>query len=371
MIARSVPPVAADFLHALEAGKALCVIPLPRVELGLEPLRVLENFQIYPRDEIDLQALNVVSYPLLEFERAEAARRKREKSGHKAFHIRGNALAWYQSGLTRISLEHFRRHALIAFPCDVTSEQLFAANHKQHIAMIRAASEYAERAIDLIRFEQCRLDLPDSLPGHAGTFDLASPYSAALFYFLSDNEAYIIAGQSVTHLIAVGIGLQLEAPPSIERIGNGEVGNLARRALAMFTEALESNSDTDKFVRSLSTLEFIAGGGEYVKMEGTKTAIAAHVAKTRGRYHEISQRFRELTSDKDPVTGDQKGIRTRIVHMGHRLESIVPDPAERQSLFRDLQGYIGKPIEDLIELSDGDWQSVVDFRQRRMREIGV
>ena len=362
-MSKVLPVVVSKFLSEMQKGQSLCIMTLPRVEIGLEPIDVLDKFTIYSRGEIDLHELNIVSYPLLEFERAEAARQRLEESGAKVFHLLGNSLAWYQSGLTRISLEHFNRYALIAFPCNVTSRQLFDATHKGHIDVIRAVSEYAERAVDLVRFEQCRLDLPDSLPGHAGTFDLASPYSAALFYFLEDNEAYIIAGQCVTHLVAVGIGLELEISPSVARIGSGEVGYLARRALAMFTEALESNSETDKFIRAISTLEFIAGRGEYVGMKRAKSEISAHIATTRQQYHALSSRFRDLTNES--------GIRTRIVHRGERLESIVPDADARRALFIELHGYIAKPIQDLIDMSDHDWLAVIEFRQRRRRELGV
>ena len=311
----NLPKVVLDFLPQLEAGGILCLLPVPRVEIERE-IGLIGGYRLYPRGKIDMNGLRIVSSPQSE---AEEMQTKFEHDGH----FNSSQLSWKQSAMTGVAPSDFDKHALIVFASDMDMDMLFEGNHEDHRRLIADHAYDAERAMDTVRFDFCRMDLPATLPGRVGTLGIGSSFSTELFYSLGDHESYILGCENVTHLISCGLGLEFECSPSIQNIGNGEVGHIVRRALAMFSEALESNSETDKFVRAMSTMEFIAGGGEYLNMKKAKTNIGAHCASDKTDYLSICERFRRLTSISEEGTGLQLGYRTLIVHMGKRLEQII------------------------------------------------
>ena len=340
------------FIDDLQAGKKLCVLPVPRLLIEA-PLEGIDSIRFYPAGTLDIGELRMVSYPAYELREFD-----RRGTGH---------LGWVQSGATNLSPDDLAEQTLAAFTLDVDWERFLAGDHTFHLDLIRTAAERAEAALDVIRFESCRLDLPETLPGRAGTFDLKNPFSAALFYTLDDHESYIVGGQVVTHLLTAGLGLEISAPPSIRRIGTGEVGNIARHGLRMLSAAMEANTATSKFVQCVSLLDFLAFPGEYKAMKKAKKEIAVHVARSTKEYDDILEDIRKLIGKK--VDNVEHGLRTRIVHYGDRLEDLEPDAKERSKIFLRLQRYIGATLQNLIDMSDQTWPDVVKYRQARKDEL--
>jgi hypothetical protein len=369
IVSSVVSKVVVDFMPQLEAGMTLCLLPVPRIKIENESI-LLDKFRLYPCGEIDLDSLRIVSYPKQEFEDIEA-KFKFEVDGRQVIQVQQPELTWYQSGATKITPADFNQHALIAFASDLKMDRIFEGNHEVHKKIIADHAYEAERAMDTVRFDFCRMDLPATLPGRVGTLGIGSSFSTELFYSLVDHESYILGCENVTHLISCGLGLEFESSPSIQNIGSGEVGHIVRRALAMFSEALESNSETDKFVRAMSAIEFIAGGGEYLNMKKVKTQIGAHCASDKADYLSICKKFHRLTSITEEGTGLQLGYRTLIVHMGKRLEQIIESTVERKKLFQELQHYISKSIDDLLQFSNDSWIVVEAYRSQRLAQLGV
>ena len=342
-----------DFVDELKGGARLCVMPVPRLVLD-HKIDALKGFVFYPASTLDLEELRIVWVPGDEFARIMA-------KGEDTVHVEGSDLEWFKSASTRLTVEHFQKHALVAFTSPVNWEVFLSGDHTYHCDLLREMSEHAETAMDLLRFDFCRLHLPDTLPGRAGTFDFESPFSGALFYTLEDHESYIVGGQIVTHHLVAGLGLEISAYTGTRQIGKAETGNVVRRGLELYSAAMESNSLTSKFVQCMSLLEFLAFPDDYMQMKKVKREIAAHVAGSPLEYQAILDDIEQLTSFKDG-DGRQIGLRTCIVHHGSRFETLVPDKRDQEAIFERLEKYIGKTLSDLITLSDQPWQAVEAFR---------
>ena len=129
---------------------------------------------------------------------------------------------------------------------------------------------------------------------------------------------------------------------------------MVNHALALYSALIESNSLTAKFVQCLSLLEFLASPEEYENFKKVKKTIARYVAQDSREYEQLLERFKGLTGNK--VGDTEKGYRTRIVHMGQRLESIAPIISEREALFGELERYIRAVVNHMIKHSDKCWR---------------
>jgi hypothetical protein len=152
--------------------------------------------------------------------------------------------------------------------------------------------------------------------------------------------------------------------PSEVFLADGEVGHIAQHALSLYTALLEANNPTFKFVQALTLLEFRADPRDYRKFEDVKKIVARYVATTREEYPRILERFWELTGKKDPTTQRVIGYRTRIVHIGERLDTIIPNPDNRRKLFEELDGYIRPIIDHMIAHSQLDFTEYLELRDK-------
>lgn len=330
---------AVEFRHELVAdGQYLCVLPVPRLTLSAKTPRI-SGCVFYPAGTLDTDDLNVVSDSTREW--------------HEAVRTGEASLGWMKSTITGVGISDFDEIALVAFALQFDWDNFLDGDYKGHMELLRQASEKAEAALDLIRFSRCHLDRPDTLPGKAGALGHGSPFSAGLLYTQSDHESYIVAGQILTHTITAGLGLELDGALVFPRIESGEVGHVARRGLALLTQAMESNSQSLKFVQCMSLLDFLADPDQAKAFKKLKPSIAAHVAKAKAQYRPLMERLRELIR-----------IRTEIVHLGQRLEGIIVAAASRDALFRELHGYIGKMLNDMLRNSNLSWSEFVVLRER-------
>jgi len=126
---------------------------------------------------------------------------------------------------------------------------------------------------------------------------------------------------------------------------------------------LEANNPTSFFIQALSLLEFLADPNEYRKFEEVKKIIARYVARNAADYDALLNRFRELTSKQEETTGRQIGYRTLMVHMGKRLEDIVPDVEQRKCLFLELDKYIRAVMDHMIDHSEIGFDDYLEIRE--------
>jgi hypothetical protein len=341
------------FRDQLDAGQALCLLPLGRV-LVEQPTQLSESLILYPPTFLKADDFRVVSYPANEYRAVEAC----------GF---GNNLPWFQSGGTLLELDSVFGSALLALPVDLDWETFFEPEtHAVHLAMISSAAAKAEAVLDLVRFYYCRIDLPNTLPGPAG-YLAREGVSAALFYSLADHESYVIGGQAITHSVVIGLGLDMDSVMSVDIPDGGEVGNLARHALRLYSAALEAPDDTAKFMQLMVLLEFLSDPDRFQVMQKAKKPIARHVARDRADYEAIIADFRTLTSDDNTPN---QGLRHNIVHLGRRLEDLLGSE-DRNAVLKRLNRYVWVTLEDFIERGDADWQVILDYRRDQGLALGL
>lgn len=285
----------------------------------------------------------------------------------------GHELREFTSSLTGFGLGVLETSNLIAFSTNIDSERFESYTHQEDISLLKNLSDMAEKAMDVIRFDYCRLDLPDTLPGQVGSWEGSSDYLGALIYDPISDKARLIAGSAVeSSKVVKGIGLDMNSC-SYEPLIKSEDGELAAiftHGLMLLSDAMTSQNETVKFVRVMSLLEFLGNPHEYESWKKLKGKIASHLAMNKSDYYRIIARFRELTSDKGQ-DGEDKGLRTQIVHNGKSLSQLVQEPDDRCKLFRELQIYITAVLRDVRNMHESTWEDLVDWRSDKLQQLGI
>lgn len=282
-------------------------------------------------------------------------------------------LVHIQSQLTGFSLDLFNEFAGVGFCTSISSEKLQQHDHDADITLLSQLAGFSERSFDLLRLNYCRLDLPDTLPGPIGVWDISTPYIGALIYFPDENSWCELAGAAASYTsIVSGIGLDLDGcqtcnPPSES---DGEVGAIAAHALSLLSDAMHARNDTAKFVRCMTLLEFLGSPDDYKNWKKLKGDIACHIARDKADYLIRLEELRTFTSWENE-SNEQVGYRTLVVHHGKFIDDILPDRKDRQSLFRKLQTYSHAVIDDMIENAHMRWEEFLQFRAQKKSDLGV
>jgi hypothetical protein len=348
-------------LKSSDAKARLVIMPISRV-LVERPL-TLGSFRVFPAGEMDLSRLR----PVPNYSPDEELKR----SG--MVHLTGQRLREAATSLTGFDLKALESNAVVAFVAEIDWDDFLEAAHEQDVELLQRLSACAERALDIVRFHQCRLDLPATLPGPVGSWENSGPYLGALLYCLGDHESYLIAGEAAGYsLMSSGIGLDFDFdyPEPLPSASDGEVGAIALHALSLFSDAMYARNDTSKFLRTMTLMEFLASPGEYQNWKKAKSNIACHCAKSKQEYLHILHRLKELTSIEGPE-GAQLGFRTLVIHHGKFLEDIIPRQPERRTLFRELHGYVGAVVGDMLEHLELNWEEYSARRQSLKEDLGI
>ncbi|MGC1274307.1 MAG: hypothetical protein WBC44_11420 [Planctomycetaceae bacterium] len=339
--------ILADFADGFGSGERLIVMPLSRLQV--EQPHKIDGCVLYPPNGFDVGELRPVPNATLNRDCA-------------VDHLEGQRLREVQTTLTGFGPEVFAHNPAIAFRFGLEWNEFLDADHRFDRLLLQRLNRHVEPILDMIRFDFCRFDLPDTLPGRAGSWVGSGPHWGAILFAPEDHESYLIAGPVVTVSIVQGLGVELDRAPRLPP-GNGEIGSIARHVLALFRDVLEAGSDTHRFIRAMTLMEFLAAPDSYSGMTEATKEIACHVASNPQEYAQILERFKNLT--------DKSGLRTSIVHRGQYLEDIIPAEAERRLLFRELQGYASAVITDMLDRPQDTWKDFLSFRRERRREIGV
>lgn len=312
-----------DFSEHLVPGKLLVLMPIARVEVELPPLTYPGPVIFYPAGFANLDDLNIVP-------------NNKEASTIADF-------ASHASGITE---ETICQHSLVAFPYTLDWSEFRTGKHEYHRELIRTLSEHVDAAcLNFIRYSQCPVDIHDYLPARAGQLGSNHMMAGAILYNYALREGRLIGGDAFTHFITRGLGLPLESIEHGEFPRTGEVGQIVSHALVLFRDMLEASSSTSKFIQCLGLLEFLADPDKFLNFDKVSGIVARYSTTNMTDYKKLLDRLFDLTGKKD-------GYRNRIVHMGQRLEGILPDHEDRRKLFRELSCYIGRIIDHMIIYSD-------------------
>ncbi len=288
-----------DFNVELSEGQCLVVMPLSRVVFT--ETFTIRPFKFYPPMSIDISVLRPVPNKTIKnaLDDSEIAVLERQD------------LREVKTSITGFCPEILSQNPVIAFTVDIDWDEFLSADYEYDIALIKKLSQQAEFAKDIIRFEFCRFDLPDTLPGPVGTWEGSGQFSGALLYTPLDHESYLIAGAVIVSSIVIkGIGLEIDRIPTVSLPSPpSEVAAIARHGLRLFSDAMSANSDTTKFIRIMTLLEYLANPDSYANWKESKGDLICHIAKNKKEYCDLIERFKEFTSLRDG-SGKQRGYRT-------------------------------------------------------------
>ena len=346
-------------INELQNGKFLVVLPIRKLHFD-EPF-VVGQYHFHPPGSCSLDQLRAVpnarSSPNTTYE--------------------GQKLREVQTSATGITVAHFNETPLISFCVELNWDRFLGTTHKDDLRLIRDLAQQAERAMDVIKFAFCRFDLPETLPSFVGSWEDINGFSAALLYTLADNESYLIAGAAQRAYVATtGLGLELDPAQAmmaaqlvIPAETDGDVGAIAKHALLLFSDVLSAPTPTTKFLRATTLIEFLATPDAYRGFKDAKYDVICHCAHSKNEYHQLANRFRELSSCKDE-SGKEQGYRTLLVHRGQQLERVAGEES-LPALFRELQNYCAAPIDDMIERRQMSWEQLVQYRDELKQKLGV
>ncbi|HAP41472.1 MAG TPA: hypothetical protein DCQ94_17200 [Nitrospira sp.] len=314
----------------LSIGHSLALLPVSRLRLEDSELPFPGGVTFYQQGKVDLAALNCVP---------------NDNFGHP--------LSKAKSSITRVTIDTLNEHVLAVCPVQMVWSRFISLSHTEHMDFIADLSHKIDRTcFDYILYRLCDFYPVDSLPGRIGSLDTHPMFSAVLLYDPQSKRSQIVSGSVFSHMVVRGIGLLLHPLDAGEFPTDGEVGRIAKHALTLYRSILESSSHTSRFVQAMSLLEFLAFPDDYRPFKEVKKIVASHAARSEYEYRTIIDRFLDLTGKKDPVTNEFLGFRTRIVHMGQRIEEIVPREIDRKTLFAEIYGYIRAMMDHMIAHSD-------------------
>ncbi len=318
-----------DFSAHLAQGRQLAVMPIARTHLDWCVLEYPSEVTFYPEGTVDLEELNI--------------HENSKNSSHQAECV---------SALSGINIDILNSHNLVVFPFDIDWVQFRNNSFRENLDLIRRLSEYVDKTcFDFVRYRLCGLftdgDPTHCLPGRPGQINSNHMMAGAMLYDPNEKQGFVIGGDAFTHIVTRGMGLPLESIDHDQFPKDGEVGNIVRHSLSLYGAMIEAQTPSSMFIQALALLEFLAFPDDYQTFKEVKKVIARYVARSANDYSRIIERFFELTGKKDENTGRIIGYRTRLVHMGDRLEDIVPDASKRLELIVELDGYIRSVIDHM------------------------
>jgi hypothetical protein len=266
--------------------------------------------------------------------------------------------------LTGFDVDILRSNAVVVFTAEIDWNKFRAPiNHNDDITLLKRLSCQAERALDMIRFLDCRFDLPDTLPSLAGSWQDSGQHLGALLYSGEDHKSYLISGAAVECSIVVrGLGLDVSYNHHLPlpEPSDGEVAAKLLHGLRLFSDALMAQNETMKFIRVMTLLDFLADPINSHSWEKQKGNIICHCAKDTGEYHKLSSRFKEIVS-----------YRTGVIHLGKFLPDLIADETVRKKLFGELQKYASAILGDMVQLSEFSWEQYLSHRCDLKKKLGV
>jgi hypothetical protein len=302
------PPIS-DLLQAVYADPdRLQLVIMPVDRLVFDAPFEIGRFRFLPAGALELKHLRPV---------------KNETVSAGAY--TGQRLREVKTAATGFDVDVLETVSLVAFTTSVDWAAFLDGDHEYDVDLLGRLSAEAERALDVIKFYRCRLDLPDTLPGRAGSWEPGRSWLGAMLYTPVDHESYLIAGAAVASAVVAGIGLDATPEQSIPLVDpvSGKVSAILVHGLSLLSDAMAAADETSKFIRMMSLLEYLANPGDYGNWKKIKGNIACHSASDSTAYHKIMQRLGELAGYK--VAGVERGIRTLVVHHGRLLHQVMPE----------------------------------------------
>jgi hypothetical protein len=331
-----------DFALTLGPESHLVLMPIYRLMVS-EPIRFQSKSIIYPHRIPKLDELNLVLSDKV-----------------------SKSLTAFQSSATFVDKQTLLDTPTIAFTYGFDWDDLWHSNRHGQMEYLRRFSQIADmKCLNWIRYRLCRIGVPDTLPSRAGQIKKETMFSAALVFNAFRGEGGIIAGDAFGSAFTKGLGLPIDEEKLLYNDfpdQDGEVGIIALYALDLYATILQAEYPTAQFTQLMGLLEFLADPTDYTKAEDVGKIIGRYVATNAAEYAKFKARYHDLSGKQDPNTREYTGYRTRIVHMGQRLEDILP-AGPRNELLQELDTYVRTVIDHMIERSSWTFDS---YKQARL-----
>ena len=345
-------PEARALLDAEPASHVLVVMPLTR--LRLNDSFSIGSYYFFPEEVFDIEALSPRKNRSLEDVHQSGTTR-----------LEGQASREIVSSFTGFDRSVLESSPLVVFSVKMDWNTFKENNnHQDDIEIISRFSSEVEKALDVIRFRFCRLDLLDTLPGVPGSWYGSEDYLGMMVYSPIACESYLCAGSAVEcSAIIKGLGLELDSVFHLSLLNpeTGHVSAIASHGLSLLSDAMSSPNETIKYIRIMILLEFLACPNEYQQWKKIKGVVACYSANTKRDYHELRERFMSLTSKKE--NGIEVGLRTLIVHQGKNIQALIESKEARKNLFSELQSYVSCMISHMIEHEEMKWDDYYELRE--------
>ncbi|GAB1773227.1 hypothetical protein [Priestia megaterium] len=315
---------------------------IPVKDLKISEKYCVNNISIYPVNTVDKEELkgNKIDFDFLNIQEE-----------------------FYDSALIVFPIEHFRKNILGSL------------TPRERNRVLDRSFEKADDVLNVFRYIYSNFDKASNLSQKAGYIN--SIYSGLLIFYPELYTFDFVKEKYKMNNQILGQGLfinqqehkeTLDKHFSIFKEDCGEVGNILKHSLRLYSNIVQSNNLTNKFMQAMSLIEYLANPFEYEKMQVAKTKLLPFTANNRQVYHELCERFKLLTSLKDEK-GKQIGLRTNIVHNGRTLEEMLEKDYEGNLLIRELQLYVCNYIEKAFDYYQEEWDYFVNIRELRFKQM--
>ena len=246
------------------------------------------------------------------------------------------------TALSGVQLSDFNVATAISFEITVELVDYPTPSRQDDERVLAEAVFRAEAVMDLIRFDYCRLDIPQYSPMMAGYIPTVNRIAVSVYDEASGKQR-LIAREPDCPIMIPGIGLELESAPShseIEAIiseqhADQSLGIRLRRLLRAFGQAFTASSDDQKILNLIFALDGLLTP-ENCYSDKFKSAIGKWLggnATHQASEHENFAKFYEE-------------VRNHLVHRGKSYEQLGRD--RKADLFY-LQGVISRLLTRLSQ----------------------
>ena len=267
----------------------------------------------------------------------------------------------YITSHTKVSIEVFQDMPLMVFPIKISYKEYVSMNQMEDNDLIIKCSEKAERVMDLVRFYGADYVLPEWLPSRAGIWN--DRYSAMYIFFPKEQISHIQSREVELKSFIKGIGMEFTDTDNLNihplmTSSPDELQSIIIHALRLHSAIQETDNDTMKFAQIMMLFDYIGNPNEYANFQTMKAQFVPVLARDKHRYHQLSERFKQLTKGYEDASGKlvRNGLRTDIVHLGKSILDLMPDPKGRKALFQELHGYIYTLIHHMIISQSSSWK---------------
>lgn len=330
-----------EFAREIDEGNTLVIMPISRVIF--DNIFKIDKFVFFPPNSIDFEDSLIISESLF-----------------------NNELRTLASELTNFTIDTLYQSHCVAFTYSIDWESFQSHPHTHDdITLLKILSSNVDNLFNLIRFYQCKLHLPDTLPGEVGSWSDSLDYLGALLYNKEkeNKKAYLIAGSAVESTKVVkGLGLDmngLQNIPYFYEAANEEMLQIIKNSLNLLSDAMRSHNSTIKFTRVMTLFEYMAYPFEYKGFQEVKKYIICHCADSNIEYQRLSARFQELSQN----------YRTDLIHNGSSIEKLIPSHDDRNKFFIEIEHYCKKTINAMLSSQGKTWDEFIIMRKSLIENL--